>query len=66
MKQRRFLSFINKINKYNGEKSSLFSEFTSDDAKGSYTYNGDNSPKPYYLEQLGKSLDSNGKETRKI
>ena len=56
-----FLSFINKINKYNGEKSSLFSEFTSDATKGSYTYNGNNSPKPYYLEPVGKSLDSNGK-----
>ena len=60
-----FLSFINKTNKYNGEHASLFSEFNSDETRGSYTYNGDNSPKPYYLEPAGWSADSNGKQVEK-
>ena len=60
-----FLSFINKTNKYNGEHASFFSEFNSDETRGSYTFNGDNSPKPYYLEPAGWSADSNGKQVKK-
>ena len=68
-----FVSLINKVNEFNGQHKSWFENafnnpndlnhpnnpyHNPDSRRGSYTFNGENSPVPYYLMPLGKKYDS--------